>query len=63
MITPQNIQPEVLAAMREWIADCVWPDLEPGEVEALSAAQVIGGVRRHFDGGLDAFMLTMEVAA
>ena len=61
MITPDNISAEVLGGMREWIADCSWPDLD--DVAELSPAEVIAGVRRHFDGGINAFLQTMEVAA
>ena len=61
MITPENISPETLAAMREWIADCYWPDLD--DAAELSPAEIIRGVRRHFDGGMAAFMKTMEVCA
>ncbi len=61
MITPDNISAEVLEAMRSWIADCSWPDLD--DAADLTPAEVIGGVRRHFDGGINAFLQTMEVAA
>lgn len=54
--------PATIKAMRDWIADCSWPDLPPDEVADLTDDEVIAGVRRHFDGGLDAFLLTLEVA-
>lgn len=52
--------PEAIKAMRDWIADCSWPDLPPDEVADLTEAQVIAGVAKHYDGGVDAFMRTME---
>jgi len=55
--------PETLAAMREWIADCYWPDLDASDVATLSDAEVIAGVRKHFDGGIPEFLRCMEVAA
>lgn len=52
--------PATIQAMRDWIADCSWPDLPPDEVADLTEAEVIAGVARHYDGGLAAFQATME---
>jgi hypothetical protein len=49
--------------MRDWIADCWWPDLDSSEIDELSDEDVIAGVVRHFDGGVSAFLATMEVGA
>lgn len=54
-----NVYPaEVIAQMRAWVADCVWADLDPADVAELTDEQVVRGVRKHFDGGLAAFMAT-----
>lgn len=45
---------EDIAAMRAWIADCYWPDLD--DTDTLTDAQVIRGVARHYTGGLTAFL-------
>lgn len=49
-----------IKAMREWIADCEWPDLSAKEIKSLSPIQVLMGVRKHFGGGLSAFLATMQ---
>lgn len=47
-----------VAAMRSWIADCdgTWGDIEPWDVPNLSDVEVVDGVRRHYDGGVPAFL-------
>lgn len=52
MTTPR-LSPAMVAEMRAWIADCSWRD-EP-DVDALSDADVIAGVQRHYDGGIEQF--------
>jgi hypothetical protein len=49
---------EELAAAREWIADCVWRDLDADDVAELTDEEVTRGVARHYDGGLAAFRET-----
>lgn len=44
----------VIAAMREWIADCEWNDLVDPSV--LSDDEVVAGVRRHYQGGVAQFV-------
>lgn len=48
---------EQLAAAREWIADCVWRDIDQDDVNQLTPDQVERGVARHFDGGIAGFKL------
>jgi hypothetical protein len=44
--------------MRDWVADCMWANLEDEEAVAdLSNLAIIRGVRRHYMGGLDQFCL------
>jgi hypothetical protein len=47
---------EQLQSARDWIADCSWGDLEAGEIDELSAAKVIRGIKRHYEGGIAAFV-------
>lgn len=49
-----------IKAMREWIADCEWPDLSPREIKQLSLIQVLIGIKRNFDGGIPAFLNTIQ---
>ncbi len=44
--------------MREWVSECAgsWVEDEE-EIEEMSDMQIVRGVQRHFDGGLDAFMV------
>jgi hypothetical protein len=57
-----NITPDVIKQMRDWIKECLpWPDLETEEeVDDLSDAEVIKGVKTHFDGGIEGFLITNE---
>lgn len=47
-----------LQQAREWLADCVWEEIEPEEFETLSERRIIRGIERHFDGGMQAFLTT-----
>lgn len=48
-----------IAAMREWISDCRWPDLDSEDIEELTPNQVLAGIARNVDGGLSEFMSNM----
>jgi len=52
-----------IKAMRDWVADCVWSDLDPEDVASLTDAEIVAGVRKHYVGGVDAFLRTMEISA
>ena len=47
---------EQLTAMREWLADCQWGDLESEDLEQLTDDEVVKGVKRHYSGGLVQFV-------
>jgi len=51
-----QFSPEVVAEMRGWLSDIMWADVEPEELAELSDAEVVAGVRRHYEGGLAAFL-------
>lgn len=43
--------------MREWVKDCVWADIgDDADVDDLTDAQILKGVARFYDGGIDAFV-------
>lgn len=50
---------EDIAAMREWISDCQWSDLDEDGIAELSPLQVLRGIERNVDGGLAEFMANM----
>lgn len=52
----------VVAEMRGWIGDCGWRDLVPEDVGQLSDAQVVDGVRRHYVGGVEQFVVDSGLA-
>lgn len=52
----QQYAPELIQSMREWIADCSWPDLEPGDEQDLSDTEVLAGIRTHYEGGILQFI-------
>lgn len=47
---------EQIQEMRDWIADCQWPDLEPEEIDQLTDDEIIKGVKKHYSGGLEQFI-------
>lgn len=48
-----------IAAMREWISDCQWQDLDMNDIAELSQFQVLAGIDRTVDGGLSEFIHNM----
>jgi len=54
--------PEILdsdvEAMREWARDCQWgeSDTDPDFIDELSADEIISGIKRNYDGGLEEFL-------
>jgi hypothetical protein len=47
---------EQLRNARNWIAECVWGDLEEEDISQLPETQVIAGIQRHYSGGLEQFI-------
>lgn len=64
-MNPNLLSPEELKAAREWLAECVWPDVEPEEFATLPELAIVRGIARHWDGGIEDFKRTVpsEVAA
>jgi hypothetical protein len=56
----ENINPiftaEQIAAMREWVADCSWGDMDEESLAELTDEQIIRGVNKHYDGGIREFL-------
>ncbi len=48
-----------IKAMREWVSDCQWEDVDEGEIEELSDKQILRGVDAHVHGGLHEFIHNM----
>jgi hypothetical protein len=48
--------PEVIEAMRAWIADCSWVELEPDDISELAPSAITRGVARHYAGGIAQFL-------
>jgi hypothetical protein len=49
---------EQIEEARNWIADCQWAD--EVEVAELTDEEIVRGIRRHYDGGLTAFIESCE---
>ncbi len=46
-----------VVAMRDWVKDCIWGDVEDAsDVDLLSDSQIVRGVGRHYDGGVKQFV-------
>jgi len=46
--------PEQIQAMREWISDCQWADID--EDTELTEWEILRGVALNYEGGLAAFI-------
>lgn len=55
------ISSEQLSAMRDWVSECVWLDIEPEDVAELTERQIVRGIERHYVGGVEAFLEDMGV--
>jgi hypothetical protein len=55
------ISSEQLSAMRDWVSECVWLDIEPEDVAELTERQIVQGIERHYVGGVEAFLEDMGV--
>lgn len=54
-----KVSPRQLQEARAWVADCLggWTDLEDeDDISALSDEELLIGVNRHYDGGIDSFL-------
>jgi hypothetical protein len=48
---------EIVKDMRDWVKDCQWGDVEsPEEVDEFSDAEIIRGVNKAYDGGVEEFI-------
>lgn len=52
--------PDIIKAMREWIADCSWRDIESEDVELLTESELVAGIKKHYAGGIEAFLETCK---
>ncbi len=48
-----------ITAMRDWIKDCPWGDMEESDIDELSDIEVIRGVANHYSGGVKEFLLAI----
>jgi hypothetical protein len=46
--------------MRDWLTDCTFADIESEEINELPAIDIIKATAIHFEGGLSAFLLTVN---
>lgn len=52
-----NLTSVQITEARNWLADCVWADMDADDFAELTDAQILRGVERHYDGGVNAFLL------
>lgn len=51
---------EQIKEMREWLTECTFADIESEEINELPAIDIIKATAIHFEGGLSAFLLTVN---
>lgn len=56
--TMNKLSPEVIQAMREWLAECLWADADEADIMQASEAHVVRAVAKTYDGGLAGFLLS-----
>lgn len=49
-------------AMRDWLKDLSFADIEPEDMDALDTATILRAVDRNYAGGISAFLRAGEVA-
>jgi hypothetical protein len=49
-----------IPAARDWLADCVWQEMEPEDFRYLRDDEIAAGVERHYEGGWTAFVVAGE---
>lgn len=47
---------DVIQAMREWVRDCEWGDVDEDDIEDLDDLTIVRGVDRHYEGGILGFI-------
>jgi hypothetical protein len=57
-----RLNAEQLAEARAWLCECVWADIEPEDIRELGPERIEAAVRRHFDGGIESFLLACAPA-
>lgn len=51
---------DTLTAMREWVSECVWADMDEEEIAELTATQLMRGVEKHYAGGVAQFRIDCQ---
>lgn len=55
-LDPKSYSEEEMRAMRGWVADCEWGDVDSDNVDQLSDEAIIRGVRKFYAGGVAQFL-------
>ncbi|VDM13182.1 unnamed protein product [Wuchereria bancrofti] len=55
-----NFTQNNIEQMKDWLKDLSFQDIEPEDIDDLSDEQVVKAVDRHWDGGIDNFVTTLE---
>ena len=53
-----KFSPEEIQAMRDWVAECDWIE-DQDYIDEMTDAEIVAGVRKHYDGGVTAFIADM----
>jgi hypothetical protein len=47
---------EHIQQARDWLSDCEWADLDADDIAQLTDVQIVTGIARHYDGGIEQFI-------
>ena len=46
--------------MREWLKDCIWGDMEESDFDEISDTKIIQGIKQHYEGGVEQFLVAVS---
>jgi hypothetical protein len=50
------MEPEQIQQARQWLAECVWGDIDDDDINGMSDARIVSGIARHYSGGIEQFI-------
>ena len=47
---------EQIKAAKEWVSECEWGNLEPEDIQHLTALELVRGIDKNYSGGWEQFL-------
>jgi hypothetical protein len=52
----QQLSLTTLNAMKDWLSQCIWSDIDSEEISDMPVSEIIGAIKRHYAGGVAQFL-------